>query len=153
MTTNSSERAAVQVVRASIKHLPQLRVIWAQEFSRFGYDIELYESMFFDLDAHCWVCICKNSVVGELMAVNHGGAMEITSIAVLAEKRRRGVARTLVTTAMSYAEGSDVREVFFHTQPGNKPAIRLFEDFGFRFASVDGVYHTGELAHLYRALL
>lgn len=87
------------------------------------------------------------------MAVNHGGAMEITSIAVLAEKRRRGVARTLVTTAMSYAEGSDVREVFFHTQLGNKPAIRLFEDFGFRFASVDGVYHTGELAHLYRALL
>ncbi|MGB0647835.1 MAG: GNAT family N-acetyltransferase [Bradymonadia bacterium] len=140
----------MQIVRASIKDLSQLREIWKHAFSHFGYSIEVYESMFFDLNGCGWVGLHNGTVIGGLMGVKHSGSLEITSIAVVAEKRRTGVGERLVKEAMNFAQLSGVREIFFHTQPANQAAIRLFEGCGFHFVKADGAYHTGELAHRYR---
>ena len=143
----------MKVVQTSIKHLSQLRDLWHHVFGRFGYSEEVYESIFFDLNAYGWVCIHESKVIGGLMSLRHSGALEITSIVVLAENRRTGIGEKLVKEVMSFAERREIREVFFHTQPTNHAAIHLFARFGFQFTQADGIYHTGEMAHRYRVLL
>jgi putative acetyltransferase len=50
---------------------------------------------------------------------------------VAATHRRRGIGRSLLATAVTWAQAAGVRKLELHVFPWNEPAIRLYESFGF----------------------
>jgi putative acetyltransferase len=46
--------------------------------------------------------------------------------------RRRGIGRALLEEAVQWARESGVQKLELHVFPWNEPAIRLYEQFGFR---------------------
>jgi RimJ/RimL family protein N-acetyltransferase len=50
---------------------------------------------------------------------------------VAATHRRRGIGRSLLATAVTWARSSGIRKLELHVFPWNEPAIRLYESFGF----------------------
>jgi RimJ/RimL family protein N-acetyltransferase len=51
---------------------------------------------------------------------------------VAASHRRRGIGRALLDAAVEWARGAGVRKLELHVFPHNEPALRLYEEFGFR---------------------
>ncbi|MBI4974972.1 MAG: GNAT family N-acetyltransferase, partial [Candidatus Omnitrophica bacterium] len=68
-----------------------------------------------------------------------GGVLTIDQIAVDPVWQRRGIARAMIL----YAEGNckDIRLMRVGTQVSNIPALRLYENLGFRIAEVSYVFH------------
>jgi ribosomal-protein-alanine N-acetyltransferase len=57
--------------------------------------------------------------------------MELHNIAVSGAAQRRGVARELMKIMMQIASECEVHEIFLEVRASNKPAISLYEKFGF----------------------
>ena len=51
---------------------------------------------------------------------------------VAATHRRRGIGRSLLATAVTWARSSGIRKLELHVFPWNEPAIALYEAFGFQ---------------------
>jgi RimJ/RimL family protein N-acetyltransferase len=50
---------------------------------------------------------------------------------VAAVHRRRGIGRALLTRAVDWARGTGVTKLELHVFPHNRPALALYEQFGF----------------------
>lgn len=60
------------------------------------------------------------------------GEGEISNVAVLPEMRRRGTAAAILDRLLAEAEASGVTDFTLEVRAGNRPAIALYEGFGFR---------------------
>jgi ribosomal-protein-alanine N-acetyltransferase len=58
--------------------------------------------------------------------------MHILNLAVHPQHRRRGLARRLLTTAMTQARGLGAQVAWLEVRPSNHPALKLYELFGFK---------------------
>jgi len=58
--------------------------------------------------------------------------MHILNLAVHPQHRRRGIARRLLTTAMTQARKSGAQVAWLEVRPSNHPALKLYEFFGFK---------------------
>jgi len=75
------------------------------------------------------------TVVGRLSLARdpHPASTHVADLGLMvaATHRRRGIGRSLLSTAVSWAQDSGIRKLELHVFPWNEPAIRLYESFGF----------------------
>ena len=75
------------------------------------------------------------SVVGRLSLARdpHPASAHVADLGLMvaASHRRRGIGRSLLARAVTWADASGVRKLELHVFPWNEPAIRLYESFGF----------------------
>lgn len=88
-------------------------------------------------DAAVFVAVDDESgaVVGRLSLARdpHPASSHVADLGLMvaATHRRRGIGRSLLSTAVRWARGSGIRKLELHVFPWNEPAIRLYEEFGF----------------------
>ncbi|MFH0896541.1 MAG: N-acetyltransferase [Candidatus Bathyarchaeota archaeon] len=69
----------------------------------------------------------------------------VISLAVLPEHRRRGIAHALLSKVISNIAEYNVDEFYLEVRIGNKPAIDLYQSFGFTsIRTIRGYYRDGE---------
>ncbi len=87
-------------------------------------------------------------------AMRHSGVL---GIGVAAAYRRQGIGKALMETALAVAKNRGLTRVELFVRTDNRPAIRLYERFGFaiegtlkRHMRIDGAYHDSyQMALLY----
>ena len=88
-------------------------------------------------DAAVFVAVdeAEDRIVGRLSLARdpHPASMHVADLGLMvaAGYRRRGIGRSLLTTAVEWARAVGVRKLELHVFPWNEPAIRLYEGFGF----------------------
>jgi putative acetyltransferase len=75
------------------------------------------------------------AIVGRLSLVRdpHPASSHVADLGLMVavSHRRRGIGRSLLDTAVRWAQEASVRKLELHVFPWNEPAIRLYEGFGF----------------------
>jgi ribosomal protein S18 acetylase RimI-like enzyme len=137
------------VEKATLGHVPDLRRLWHENFDRFGYGEDRFETMFFDLNTDCLVATDGVVSLGFILFARAGRRAEILGLAVARQSRRHRLGDALVNRCLKTLKGKGARHVSFHTQPENLAAQLLFESYGFRAQGVDGHYPSGEQAVRY----
>jgi len=82
--------------------------------------------------ARCWVAReGGGEPVAYLTAWHVADELLVMNLATRPDRRRQGLARTLMSTAIEYARGHAVSRVFLEVRRSNSPAIDLYRSFGF----------------------
>lgn len=86
-------------------------------------------------DAAVFVAEEDGVVVGRLSVARdvHPASRHVADLGLLvaASHRRRGIGRSLLEQAVTWARGAGVMKLELHVFPWNAPAIALYESFGF----------------------
>jgi putative acetyltransferase len=88
-------------------------------------------------DAAVYVAVDEEhqTVVGRLSLARdpHPASTHVADLGLMvaAAYRRQGIGRSLLVTAVAWAQATGVRKLELHVFPWNEPAIRLYEGFGF----------------------
>ena len=86
-------------------------------------------------DAAVFVADDGGTVVGRLSVARdpHGASRHVADLGLMValSHRRRGIGRALLDRAVDWARESGVRKLELHVFPWNRPAIALYESFGF----------------------
>ena len=97
--------------------------------------------------ARCWVCRDGGArVAGYLCLWEVADEIHITNVAVRPDRRRQGIARSLLRTVLDDARGRKFKMVVLEVRPSNQHAVSLYESFGFRVVGRRRGYYydTGE---------
>ena len=87
--------------------------------------------------AHAAVFVAEtpDGIVGRLSLARdpHPASRHVADLGLMvdAAHRRRGIGRSLLETAVTWAQAAGVRKLELHVFPHNAPAIALYEKFGF----------------------
>lgn len=77
----------------------------------------------------------EDTVVGRLSLARdpHPASSHVADLGLMVavEYRRQGIGRSLLETAVDWARTAGIRKLELHVFPWNRPAIRLYERFGF----------------------
>jgi GNAT superfamily N-acetyltransferase len=79
----------------------------------------------------------SGAIVGHLLLVPAGDAVELKSLAVLEDRRRRGIGRELVERAVSICRDEGVRLLTVTTATAGLEVIGFYQRCGFRAASIE----------------
>jgi ribosomal-protein-alanine N-acetyltransferase len=82
--------------------------------------------------ARSFVAQESGRIVGYVMARISGQEGEILDLAVLPEKRRQGIGRSLLAAVRQALQCGGVREMYLEVRESNLPAIELYRAQGFR---------------------
>ena len=82
-----------------------------------------------------WMAIEDETVVGTVSGVPVGNALLVRSLAVLPSERGHGTGELLLDHVENYAYENGYTRLVLSTTPFLTPAIRLYEQFGFRRSS------------------
>jgi putative acetyltransferase len=82
-----------------------------------------------------WMAIEDETVVGTVSGVPVGNALLVRSLAVLPSDRGRGTGELLLDQVENYAYENGYTRLVLSTTPFLTPAIRLYEQLGFRRSS------------------
>lgn len=93
-----------------------------------GFLRELVENEF----SCCWVAEDAGRVIGMLVGWLVVDEFEIGTIAVHPEHRRRGAGAKLLEAALQSAKQNGARRAVLEVRVGNRDAISLYEQFGFK---------------------
>jgi ribosomal-protein-alanine N-acetyltransferase len=134
-------------------HVKQVKVLLDTCFGESAWTMDVLCSQLEKPDSRCTVAIEDDTVIGFLafdQVVDEGSIVEV---AVHPDCRRRGIARSLITSAINNAEG--LNTVFLEVRESNTPAIKLYESLGFTQIAVRKEYydHPKEDAVIYRMIL
>jgi GNAT superfamily N-acetyltransferase len=80
-----------------------------------------------------WVALHANVVVGTVSACPEGATLHIRSMAVQPSMQGQGIGKLLLARVEGFARDNGYRRLILNTTPFLIPAIRLYEDSGFRF--------------------
>ena len=118
------------------------RASFSMPWSRGAFLCEIQQSRV----ARCWVMRDAAEVVGYLCLWEVADEVHITNIAVRPDRRRRGLARTLLGGILEGARQRHLRQVVLEVRPSNAEARTLYESFGFRVVGRRRGYYydTGE---------
>ena len=87
-------------------------------------------------DAAVFVAEGPEGIVGRLSVGRdpHPASSHVADLGLMVAKghRRQGIGRALLEQAAEWARGAGVTKLELHVFPYNEPAIKLYEDFGFR---------------------
>jgi putative acetyltransferase len=87
-------------------------------------------------NAAVFVAETPGGVVGRLSVGRdpHPASAHVADLGLLVAKghRRQGIGRALLERAVDWARGAGISKLELHVFPHNEPAIRLYEEFGFR---------------------
>ncbi|MBS0361666.1 MAG: GNAT family N-acetyltransferase [Proteobacteria bacterium] len=79
--------------------------------------------------------------LGVILCRVAAGEMEVLTIGVAHDARRRGVAKALIAAALPAARDLGASECFLEVAVDNDPAIALYEGLGFRRAGLRKAYY------------
>ncbi len=105
--------------------------------------------------ARCFVVRDGGRVAGYVCLWEVADELHVTNIAVHPDRRRRGIARTLLGRVIDDARQRAIRLVVLEVRPSNAEALALYESFGFRVVGRRRGYYydTGEDALVMEASL
>jgi GNAT superfamily N-acetyltransferase len=84
-----------------------------------------------------WVAVRDNVIVGTVSAYLEGAALHIRSMAVHPKLRGHGIGKMLLARVEHFARTKGCQGLMLNTTPFLTRAIRLYEDFGFRFSGTE----------------
>ena len=119
------------------------RVSFTMPWSRGAFLYEMQQNRV----ARCWVARDDDGhVSGYLCLWEVADEVHITNVAVRPNARRRGIARTLLSSVLDNARARAFKVVVLEVRPSNHHALTLYESFGFRVVGRrHGYYYdTGE---------
>lgn len=90
--------------------------------------LKIFGKEFFRL----FVAEVGGEVVGTIMITKQKKVAYISTVAVHPDFRRRGIARSLVKSALEYIQNQKLKRAVLHVVPTNSPAKMLYMRFGFR---------------------
>lgn len=120
-------------------HVKQVKVLLDTCFGESAWTMDVLCSQLEKLDSRCTAAIEDDTVIGFLafeQVVDEGSIVEV---AVHPDCRRRGIARSLITSAINSADG--LHSVFLEVRESNTPAIKLYESLGFERIAVRKGYY------------
>jgi ribosomal-protein-alanine N-acetyltransferase len=130
------------------------RVSFTNPWSRQAFVYELRENRV----ARLWVARAPSgpvagepgSIVGYLCLWLIADEVHVTNFAVRPEERHRGIGRRLLVTLLELYRQDGATRAGLEVRVGNQPALRLYEDLGFRRVGLRKGYYfdTGEDALL-----
>lgn len=82
--------------------------------------------------AYYFVALIKDEVVGICGLRDIAGEGEITNVVVDDGYRRLGIGRKMLEKVIDQCGQLDIKDVTLEVRIGNKPAISLYEEFGFK---------------------
>lgn len=95
--------------------------------------------------ARCWVARDESgSAVAYLTAWHVADELLVMNVATQLDRRRQGIGRALLFTAVEYARGHGVGHVFLEVRRSNDAAIRLYRSVGFFAVGVRARYYGNE---------
>jgi len=81
-------------------------------------------------------------LVGYLIISRYVDAWHVMNVAVAPERRRRGIARTLLVRLFEVTANDERRGYTLEVRASNEGAIKLYEDLGFHARGVRRGYYT-----------
>ncbi len=97
-------------------------------WSRRSYENELNDRRL----SRSWVAVLGGSIIGAIVAWLLVDELHIVTLSVHPQHRRRGVARSLLRTALAEARQRGAVSAALEVRAGNRPAQELYRDFGFK---------------------
>ena len=120
-------------------HLEQMKALLDVCFGDSAWTMESLRSQLEKSDSRCTIAVEGDRIIGFLAFEQVLDEGSIVEVAVHPDCRRKGIARSLITTAIQSAEGLD--SVFLEVRESNTPAIRLYESLGFERIGVRKGYY------------
>ena len=136
----AGQRVEIEIRQLDSPDIEKIRQIAEKSFPKVWKDSE-YEYFIKHLSGLCLGVVSQKQMVGFLLTLLVQGEMDVISIAVSPEYRRKNIAKTLLETAW---ERPQVRQAFLEVDTENSPAIQFYESFGFKAYGVRKKYYEGK---------
>lgn len=105
----------------------------------------------------CWTWRDERTLLGYFVLTAGAGEAHLLNLSVGRDWQRRGHGSALLRDAMRIARERGAAELFLEVRPSNRPAIALYEKFGFERVAIRRDYYPAssvrEDAHVYRFAL
>lgn len=88
-----------------------------------------------------WVAKTGEKLAGYMLLQHVAGEMELHTIAVAEDLRRRGIGMRLMEHMLEESRRLGVNRIFLQVRPSNAAARRLYEKFGFRAVGIRRAYY------------
>ena len=80
----------------------------------------------------CYIAEISAITVGFLIAQDISGEINLDSVAVSPEYRRRGIAKVMMSSLCNYSHNNGCVLITLEVRSANESAIRLYDQFGFK---------------------
>jgi len=136
-----SHSGTTEIRRMVSPDLPEVERIEKENFSR-PWTAEDYQGFLDREDADFFVAVEDGHVVGYIGEYGIPDEGDITNVSVDRRYRNRHIGRRLVLDLIRAAELRGIRKIFLEVRESNAPAIRLYENAGFRRTGIRRNYYT-----------
>jgi GNAT superfamily N-acetyltransferase len=121
------------------------RIVAVPAFQKnYGGDPEEYREHLSSADKTLFVAKVDGSLVGYVaVRRNWNGLALIDDLAVELSMRRKGIAKSLMDTAVEWAKQSGLRGVMLETQTNNVAACLFYKRYGFVLGGIDRCLYAG----------
>jgi len=130
------EQGLVSVVKAEPRHAYSLKVLTSEFFPYAGVTSENVNARLKSNEIDYYVAVENNSIVGFVDFEIKSGKAKVMGLAVLKEKRSKGIGRALLKRALTEIRSKGARDCVVLVAEDNTVAIRLYESFGFSKSGV-----------------
>jgi ribosomal-protein-alanine N-acetyltransferase len=128
--SNIFARAEPRISEATARDAAEMAVLHAASFHR-GWSEDEIERLLLDRSVVAHRVTIGPRLVGFIISRLISGEAEILSVAIVAGRRRRGLARRMLTLHLRRLAGLGTRTVFLEVNEDNVPATRLYHRAGF----------------------
>lgn len=129
----------IEIKDLSISLLPEIIDIAKESFEKVWNEKEFAYFISHDSGV-CFGAFDNSRLIGFFMGLLSYGELDIVSVAVLKEYRRRGVAENLIECVVSLPQ---IEKCFLEVEAGNPSAIKLYAKMGFVEYGIRKKYYAG----------
>ena len=138
---DASAQSVPEIRRMVLSDLPEVERIEQENFSR-PWTAEDYQGFLDREDADFLVAVVDGRIVGYIGEYGLPDEGDITNVSVDRRYRNRHIGTCLVSGLIQTAGARGIRKIFLEVRESNAPAIRLYENAGFRKTGVRRTYYT-----------
>ncbi len=92
--------------------------------------------------SHIWGIFQDEKIIGYICFWLVADEIHILNLAIHPDMRRKGMAKLLLDKLIDWAINKDIASIWLEVRPSNKPAISLYEKFGFKKVGIRKGYYT-----------
>ncbi|MFG1299593.1 ribosomal protein S18-alanine N-acetyltransferase [Xanthobacter sp. V3C-3] len=129
---------------AAAADIPHLAALHARAFAR-GWEPEEFERLLADRAVRGHVA-CegpRRPPAGFILSHVVAPEAEVLTVAVVTDRRRRGIGRALLSHHLARLASEGVTTSFLEVEEGNRPALALYERLGYREVGRRRGYYAG----------